>query len=92
MGKWGKEHVCNKCGFVRNTKIGIKVHLARTHNELETHYDLNCPYCTGVYRTLQSLNRHLRTPTCKQIINGRKTQFTTSNRLGESMERHLRLK
>ena len=32
---WEKEHICNKCGFARRTKIGIKVHLARIRNELE---------------------------------------------------------
>ena len=64
---WPKEHMCLSCGFTREKKIGILVHLARMRNDLETHYDLTCPYCPGIFRTLQSLNRHLRKPTCKYI-------------------------
>ena len=64
---WDKEHVCNRCGFTRRTKIGIKVHLARMRNELENHYDLKCPYFPGIFRTLQSLNRHIRSFTCDYL-------------------------
>ena len=67
LNVWGKEHVCTTCSSTRQTKIGILVHLARTRNNLEEHYDLLCPYCPGLFRTLQSLNRHLRKPPCEHI-------------------------
>jgi len=73
--KWVKEHVCQNCGFSREKKIGILVHLARKHNELGKHYDLNWLYCPGIFRTLQSLNRHLRKPTCK-IIKQKRHELT----------------
>ena len=51
--------ICLMCNYHNVTKCGIKVHLARKHNELLIRYDLKCPFCPKIYKDLGSINRHL---------------------------------
>ena len=51
--------ICNVCLYENTTKGGIKTHLAKKHNQLQLHSNLNCPYCPKSYIDLGSLNRHL---------------------------------
>ena len=52
--------ICLICNYHNLEKGGIKVHLARKHNELLLkHYDVRRPFCPETYRDLGSISRHL---------------------------------
>ena len=55
------------CNYQNVTKCGIKVHLARKHDELQQLYDLKCPFRPKTYKDLSSINRHLYKKQCSQI-------------------------
>ena len=48
---------CNKYGNEFST-ISIKAHYT-WHNDINTHYDLLCPYCPKTFSQRASLNRHI---------------------------------
>ncbi|KAL4238808.1 hypothetical protein ACF0H5_003515 [Mactra antiquata] len=54
--KWGKKHVCDKCGVVTYTKDARLAHMGREHGELL----VTCKYCGGKFATRQKRLNHAR--------------------------------
>ena len=65
---WNMILRCNKCGNEFNTIASIKVHNT-WHNDINTHYDLLCPYCPQTFSQRPSLNSNLYDKICPFLKN-----------------------
>ena len=52
-----KQFQCEYCPLIFNSKVGMKYHISREHDN--THIDHPCTYCDKTYNQKKELERHI---------------------------------